>query len=574
MHGIKTRIANLSIKERAAFTVSGIILVIGVFGGLVALSNRYTTKVPISGGTYREGIVGSPRFVNPVLATSDSDNDLVSLVYSGLVRLDKDGNLVPDLASSWTISPDGKTYTVTMKPNDSFHDGQKVTAQDVAFTISKIQDPTLRSPLRVAWDGVTVTATDDTTVTFTLQKPYAGFLGQLTLGILPQHIWGSISDDAWQTSSYNTEPVGSGPYQIKSVSRDRTGITQKFVLKAFPRFALDKPLIKNVAVSVFADKSDAESALRSNDVDALALVDPGDIDTAKARRDTIITKPLPRVFGIFFNPSQNSLFADPTIVKALNLGTDRQALISGIFGGYGTALDGPLPSSIDTDTSDFATKQALAETLLDKDGWKMNPATGIRQKTTVTTSGTGKKKTSSSSSQALEFSLSTANTPDLEQSAQLIADQYKQLGIQVDVKIFEIGTLNENVIRNRNFEGLLFGQVVKNDTDIFAFWDSSQKVAPGLNITGYTNKQVDTLLESAIAEPDPAKRATIYQQVTAQLAKDAPVVFLYTPDYIELMNSRIHNVTIPPITTPSDRFSLIYQWYIETDRVWNAFLTH
>ena len=156
--------------------MSVILVVIGIFGGLVTLSNKYTSQVPIFGGTYREGIVGSPRFINPVLASSNPDNDLTALVYSGLVRIDAHGGIIPDLAQSWTISPDGKTYTVNLKPNATFQDGKPLTASDVVFTVSKIQDNNLKSPLSVAWNGVTTTNPDAHTVIFTLQKPYAGFL--------------------------------------------------------------------------------------------------------------------------------------------------------------------------------------------------------------------------------------------------------------------------------------------------------------------------------------------------------------------------------------------------------------
>ncbi len=242
-----------------------------------------------------------------------------------------------------------------------------------------------------------------------------------------------------------------------------------------------------------------------------------------------------------------------------------------MFQGYGTPLSGPFPQSLDTATDTYEQRKILAASILDKAGWKLNESTGIREKVTSTTTGTGKTQNTSTSKQVLSFSLSTANTPELEASAELIKEQLAALGIDVTIKIFEIGTLNEDGIRGRDFETLLFGQVLKHDTDIFAFWHSSQKLSPGLNITGYTNKQVDTLLESAVKETDYEKRAALYQKISDQLAKDAPVIFLYTPDAIALMNKRVYNPVMPPITSPHDRFALIYQWYLHTDHVWNIF---
>ena len=553
-------IANLTSKERAVFICSIVLISIGIFGGLVHISDMYTTSVPLFGGTYREGIVGSPRFVNPVLANSSADNDLVSLVYSGLAQVNQDGNLEPSLASSWDISPNGTVYTVALKPGLVFQDGKPLTANDVVFTIQKIQDPNLNSPLQVAWNGVTVSATDDHTVIFTLQKPYADFLSQLTLGILPEHIWKTIPDNDWQTSKFNTEPIGSGPYKLKHVSRSEIGIPQNYTLIAFKKFILGKPWIKRFIVVCLANQTDAYNAFAGGSIDGLSLVNSEDVESVKNSHTLVTTEPLPRVFGVFFNPIKNSTFSDHQVITALNLALDKASIIQSVFKGYATALNGPLPESVDTNTDDYATKQALAEKILDSDGWKVNPATGIRQKKI------GKQMTS------LSFSLSTANTPELEESAQLISDEYAQIGVHVEVKIFEIGTLNENVIRGRDFEALLFGQAISHDTDIYAFWDSSQKADPGLNITSYTNKTVDKWLQQAIAEPDQTKRFALYQLVTAQLSKDAPVAFLYTPDFVYLMNSRVHHAVVPPISVSSDRFALVSTWYLHTDKIWNVFL--
>jgi peptide/nickel transport system substrate-binding protein len=557
---MKSLIASLGMRERGVFIVSGLCLIVGIFGGLVTLSNMFTKQVAIHGGTYREGIVGSPRFINPVLATSDADQDLTDLVYSGLVRTALDGSIEPDLASNWTISPDGKTYTVTLKPHIFFHDGKPVTSSDVAFTVSKIQDPTLKSPLRVAWDGVTTSTPDAQTIVFQLVKPYAGFLNQLTVGILPEHIWSSISNDNWLTTQYESEPIGSGPYKVSSVSRSRVGITQSVDLVSYNKFTLGEPYIKNISLVSFANTNDAESAFHSHTIDGLAAIDSSDIATTRTSHTTIVTSPTPRVFGLFFNPSKSKIFADQTVIKAFNLAIDKDAIIQTVFNGYAHALNGPLPESLDTSLPDNEVSLTIAGSLLDKDGWKINLKTGIREKTI------------NKSVQQLSFSISTANTPELEASANLVSDQLQKLGVRTSVKIFEVGNLNQNVIRGRDFEALLFGEIIHQDTDIYAFWDSSQRSDPGLNITGYTNKQVDSLLQSAIKETNTSKRMNIYSQISEQLANSAPVVFLYTPDFIYLVDTSIKNVSVPSVTDPRDRFSQINTWYIYTDRVWNFFL--
>ena len=555
---IRQIIAHFSLKERIVFILSLVVFIIGVFSAIVTLSNHFTTIVPRYGGSYREGIIGSPRFINPILASSDADHDLTTLVYSGLVRTGENGVALPDLAESWDISSDGKTYTVHLKPKLFFHDGKKLTADDVVFTVSKITDPVLKSPLRISWDGVTATAIDENTVLFTLQKPYAGFLAQLTLGILPEHVWKNIPDESWQLSKYNTEPIGSGPYKMSSVSRSSIGIPESYNLKSFKRFILGRPFINDLTIVFLPNKTDAYAAFTHQQVDGISGVDAKDTDTLMNGTSSIITSPLPRVFGIFFNQNKNKAFSDPIVIRALGLAVDKSMLVHTVFNNYANVLNGPLPQSIDPNPSDYETQKELAIKLLDAAGWKLNPATGLREKTI------GKEKL------VLTFSLATANTPELESSAQLIADMYASIGVHADIKVFEIGTLNENIIRGRDFQALLFGQVIRHDTDIYAFWHSSQKNDPGLNITGYTNKRVDSLLESAVKETDTEKRNDLYNTITQELAKDAPVTFLYTPDFIYLINNKLQNVTIPPITDTDDRFSLIYKWYTLTDRVWNG----
>lgn len=556
-------IANFSLRERVVFLASLCLLAIGAFGGIVELLELGTVSVPVFGGTYREAIIGSPRAINPVLATTDADRDLTALVYSGLVRIDATGTPIADLAESWTISPDGKTYSFVLKPKLRFHDGTSLTTDDIAFTVSKIQDPALKSPLRVAFEGVTTHITDVRTIEFTLEKPYAGFINQLTVGILPSHIWKDIPDDLWGTDTHATDAIGSGPYRITAISRTKAGLPQTITLGAFRRFALGKPHIKTVIIDSYTSRMDARDTYDSGSVDALAAADSTDADALADGNSQTVTSPLPRVFGLFMNPAKNKLFADASVVRAINLAIDRQAIIDAVFAGYAHPISGPLPHMTDTTPGDIAEKRALAAKTLDAAGWKLNPETNIREKKTTT----GK----TTSSEILSFSIATAGTPELEKTADLIADQLAQLGIQVEVKAFEIGALNASVIRNRDFEALLFGEIIRHDTDLYAFWHSSQKSDPGLNITGYASTRVDQLLESALHESDAVKRSGLYEQIRAELAKNASVAFLYAPDFIYLADRGIHHMILPPIAVTSDRFGLIYQWYIEENRVWRIF---
>ena len=149
-----------------------------VSGTLLASSARDKTLIdmPRNGGIYTEGIVGTPRFANPLLAVSGPDRDLTAVVYAGLMKRNATNELVPELAQEYSVSTDGTVYTFTLKDGLTFHDGTPLTADDVVYTIKQAANPAVRSPLYANWEGVKVEAKDARTVSFTLPEPYAPFI--------------------------------------------------------------------------------------------------------------------------------------------------------------------------------------------------------------------------------------------------------------------------------------------------------------------------------------------------------------------------------------------------------------
>ncbi len=209
--------------DRVLFYALVALVAIASISGLYALEQSILVRVPAYGGNLTEGEVGSPQFINPLLAISDADRDLSMLTYAGLMGLSGTGALTPVLAESYTVSADGKSYTFVVRKDAKFSDGTPVTANDVVFTVQKAQDAALKSPEYADWAGVSASAVDAHTVLFTLAKPYAPFLGLTTLGILPARLWQNISDGEFPFSTLETSPVGSGPFKVASVSRDASG---------------------------------------------------------------------------------------------------------------------------------------------------------------------------------------------------------------------------------------------------------------------------------------------------------------------------------------------------------------
>ena len=557
--------------SRALFLFFAALCIISSVSLLYLLNDSLLVAVPAYGGSLSEGIVGSPRFINPLLAVSDSDRDLTSLVYSGLLRATPSGDYKPDLAQSYTVSPDGKTYTFNLRPDATFHNGMAVTAADVVFTVNKTQDAALKSPLQANWSGVTVAAVDAHTVQFTLKAPYAPFVENLTMGILPKALWQNVSDDEFSFSNLNTQPVGSGPFKVNNISRSASGIPSSYDLGPFNKYTLGAPYISDLTLKFYQNENALVAALKSGDIQAASGISPADVATLSLAGSTITKASLNRVFGVFFNQNQSTVLRDHDVRQALEDAIDRDALLNQVLGGYGTALTGPVPPSligatastsapaISTSTTDLA---LAAQQELLKKGWVLT--NGVLTKTT------GKGKTATT--ETLQFSLATDNVPELRASAEYIKEVWVKMGAQVTVQIYDQGDLSQNVIRPRKYDALLFGEIIGRELDLFAFWDSSQRNDPGLNIALYANSTADKILEQLRTTSSDTDRAQLYSQFEAQLNADIPAIFLYAPDFVYIVPNSLAGLNLGLIETPSDRFLSVTDWHLETDAVWPVFV--
>src|SRR3989344_1426201 len=254
-NSVHRTLRSFTIAEKAVFYFFTSIFILSGMTLLLQVSNAYRIEVPTLGGTLTEGVVGNPRFINPVLAVSEADKNLVALLYSGLVRITPEGDIRNDLADEVLISDDRRTYTIRIDNDASFHDGVAVTADDVLFTIQKITDPLIKSPRRGNWDGVTVEKVEESTVVLNLKQAYTPFIYNLTLGILPKHIWKNVSDDEFSFSQFNTLPIGSGPYKVIRVERNSGGIPNFYQLTASQKNDKKKAFIENLFFKFYSSEN-------------------------------------------------------------------------------------------------------------------------------------------------------------------------------------------------------------------------------------------------------------------------------------------------------------------------------
>ncbi len=558
-------IASFSLTEKIIFYFFVGVLSLSALSLLWQVNKLFLVTVPDYGGSFSEGVVGSARFVNPLLAVSDPDRDLTELVYSGLLRATADGGLTADVAESYSISPDGLTYTFVIRKNAEFQDGTPVTADDVVFTVLKAQNPVLQSPRKTNWDGVTVKKVDTRTVQFILKQPYSPFIQNTTLGILPEHIWKSASIDEFPFSQWNIKAIGSGPYKIDSVVYTSSGLPSEYHLSAFQKYALGRPFISNIVIKLYLDQKSLIDNYNSGNIDSIHGLSSAELASLKINPTQKIISPLPRVFGVFFNQNQAPVLLNSEVRQSLQIATDKQAIVDEVLGGYGQPISGPIPSRQTSGENnqkfDETDQDAKAIALLVKNGWKQN------------SSGIFEKKDAKKNTTTLSFSISTSDAPDLKATALLLQKQWQKIGALVSVKIFEINDLNQNIIRPRKYDALLFGEVVSGSLDLYPFWHSSERLDPGLNVALYTNLKVDKILETLRNTTDKTAQEKLYQNFETQIESDIPAIFLYSPDFVYIAPKKIQNIKLGSLITSAQRFNDVYKWYIETNNVWKIF-TH
>jgi len=555
-------VTTLSPLERVLFWFLTSAFVLSAFVVFTQLNHETTTEVPVRGGTVHEGVIGAPRFINPLLALSDTDRDLSALIYAGLTRPAPDGTLIPDISERYTISDDGTEYHFVLRDDARFHDGTPLTADDVVFTIERAQDSIIKSPRRADWEGVRVEKVNDREVRFVLQRPYAAFLENTTMGIIPRHIWLNVSPQEFAFSNFNTQPIGSGPFKLHDIKYNSSGIPTNYDLRPFVDYTLGRPFINKLFVHFFANEDELLRAYSNGTVHNLNAISYTALDEHLAENSQLLQVAFPRIFAIFFNQNKNHLFADKSVRRALDTLLDKERIVSEVLSGYGTVIDSPIPPRTVTGQSTATTelftveeRRESAKTILEKGGWEFDENLGRW------TNG----------EQLLTFSIATANTPELKRAAQIAASAWTDAGIPVQVNVFETGELNQNVIRPRDYEALLFGEVVGRGLDLFAFWHSSQKDDPGLNIGIYTNATVDDLLSKARATADKSRRDELYLKFEEEIQTDSPAIFLYAPDFLYVVPKQLQGVEIGLVANQSERFSGVHLWHTQTERVWHFF---
>ncbi len=535
----------------ALMFVSAIWFVIGYIG-------RNTELIAETGGIYSEAAVGQPRNVNPILAgANDLDVDISRLVYSSLFKLDGKLQLQKDLATDITISEDQKTYIVNLRTDVNWHDGQLLSADDVVFTIRSIQTPSYGSPLLSAFESVTIEKVDAHTVKFTLVEPYAPFISSLTVGIVPEHVWKNIAPENATLAEQMLKPIGSGPYRFLEIkTRRKTGEITEFNLVRNDAYYGTRPFIDEVHYRFFTNYDDSLKAIIAGEVDGLGFL-PLQLRDELERRSSLIVQRLnlPQYFSLFFNQQDSTILADAGIRNALALAIDRTEIVNEALNGEGEPLHLPIPPGIfgfndELSAPIFDLEAAKRE--LDEAGWQDVDGDGIREK----------------NDQRLHLKITTTDWPEYVHTAEVIQKQWLKVGAETEIEHFGAGTIQQTIIRPRDYEILLFGEILSSIPDPYPFWHSTQTRSPGLNFSLFKNKEVDKLLEEARKTPNEDERREKYKAFQGIILDIKPALILYRPLYLFGTSKKVRGINPDLAALPADRFNNISQWHVKVKRVW------
>lgn len=601
----------VSKKEKFALQIATLLIMLASVAWIILIFNQNKVEVAATGGEYREALVGQPKFINPLYSsTNDVDADITQLVYSGLLRYGQNQKLLPDLASKYKISEDKKIYEFELRQDAKWSDGQEFSADDVIFTFRSIQNPLINSPLISTYRGVTVEKISKYGVRFTLEKPFSPFLGSLTVGMLPAHIWQDIQPVNMKLAKSNTQPVGTGIWKFDKLTKNNTGNIQSYSLVPNKYFYRKRPYLQKITLQFYPDISQAINVLKSQEVDALSFVPSEQRDKISNRNFNFHNFTLPQYTALFFNQNKNKELKDDDLRLALTQAIDKEQIKKEVLSDNIQIENAPiLKDSIYYDKNLVYPIFSLTSSskLLSDDDWeKIQPEKyfelqykkllktredeieAIKEATSTqdTASSTIKKiedqiaeqvrskmdtkqnfYLQDSDGKILELTITTIDNSEFSIVAKAVAQMWQKIGIKVETQLVSRYQIND-ILKNRDYQILLYGEIIGNDPDPYPFWHSSQTNYPGLNLSQFSNREADKLLESARSSDTDDERITSYKKFQKIFSDKLPAIILYTPTHTMLVNKDIKGIELTNIYSPTDRYNNINNWYTKTKKKW------
>jgi peptide/nickel transport system substrate-binding protein len=528
-----------------------------VIGQTSALEGYYKSLSFTAGGTYSEGVLGDFTNASPLYATSSVDTTVARLVFSSLFTYNTQNQLVGDLAQNWDVDSTGKVYTVHLKSHLFWQDGRPLTANDVAFTYHVIQNPDAQSPLQASWQNVSVQATNDATIVFTLADPLSSFPYSLTNGIVPEHLLSAIPMAEMRSAAFNTEnPVGSGPFVWKKIAvSGNTPMSRQEQITLTPstNYYAGMAKLDAFVVDAYHDQNNLVHSFQQGIINTMVGLTSVPAQVVHDKNLQTYSLPFTGADMVFFKTSEGVL-ADKTVRQALVQASNVNGIILGL--GYpAIPVREPLLAGqlgYDPAYQQLTNNIAAAVQLLQQDGWLVG-AHGIRYK----------------AGQPLSFSLYAADDAESHYVTQALQQQWRAVGVNMHV-VLQADSDLQNTVAFHTYDALLYGISIGVDPDVFVYWDSSQadpRSGTWLNLSEYKSTDADEALEAGRTRFDPALRAIKYKPFLQAWQSDDPALGLYQPRFLYITHDPVSGLSEQPINTATDRFDNVINWEIRTAKI-------
>lgn len=511
---------------------------------------------PATGGVYSEAVIGSLGRLNPVLDVyNPADRDVSRLLFSALVSFDDRGIPMGDLAESWGISQDGMVYNFSLRPEALWHDGERVTSNDVAFTIELLRSEDFPTPpdVRDLWNEIEIIHLNDKTLQFRLPEPFAPFLDYLTFGILPEHLLGDLSPEELIDAPFNLEPVGSGPYLFDHLLLDNGRIIG-VVLSAFDEYYADRSFIDQVVFRYYPDAETALDAYKQGEVLGVSQITTEVLpDVLKEPDLKLYSGRLPHLTLIYLNLGDPELpfFQEVEVRRALLMGINRQWIVDNILYGQAINADGPIfPGT-------WAYFEGIEHVGYDRDG-----ALDLLKGAGYTIPAEGGSVRAKEGVE-LSFELAYPDTANNSDMVEAVRRDWAQLGVQVDLKPVTYEKLVNDYLNPRDYQAALVDLNLARspDPDPYPFWDQTQ-VTNGQNYAMWNDRQASEYLEQARVTVDIGERTKAYRNFQVRFTTEMPALPLFYPVYSYAVDEQVQGVRMGSFFEPSDRFSNITTWYL------------
>lgn len=538
------------LKNIVLFTGLATLAIFVMFAQRFANLREYLPTQPDFGGTYTEGVEGEINQLNPLFSPiNNAETSATSLIFSGLTKRVDGRKVEPDLAESWEVSTNKKTYTFHLRQDLKWQDGEPLTADDVAFTFSKIQDPDVDSPYLATWKGVSVMASDLNTVTFELPNPYSSFLYLTNVPIIPKHILENIPAENLKSAEFSTAPVGSGPYSFEEFRELKD--KQEVHLTVNKYYYGSEPFIQKVIIKAYKNYYQVIDAYKYREIMAIERLSARDLlQGGNLPNISTYVLSVPEYDNLTFNLKAGQT-KDKSLREAIALVTDRQKIVDEVYDGWATPIrSAVLPGFAGYNKSIKTTLSLKAAQKKLKDAGYSLDKEGVLKK----------------DGQLVSLRLVTVDGDIKSKEADLLADMIRQLGIEVEVEKYPFSTYIEDYVRTRNFDLLLVSQNLGAEADLYAYYHSKMIDDPGLNFSGINNREIDKYLEEARVTDNDKVRDARYQAISKILATELPAVYLVWPNYIFGASKDVQGITPMKLVEPKDKYSQIFEWYIKEKR--------